>query len=144
MLAHLNLGQPNASPTKTTAIACLYAALQYNPSPVCIQVSGKSVSNRVCNAMSSSTSIPYLLNEDHKPYPVGCPGGTVGKESACQSRRHRKHGFSPWVRKWQSTPVFLPRKSHGQRSLVGYSPWARKELAALSARMRAQLNRALS
>ena len=29
--------------------------------------------------------------------------------------------------KWQSTPVLLPRKSHGQRSLVGYSPWGRKE-----------------
>ena len=37
-------------------------------------------------------------------------------------------GFNPWVRKipwrrkWQPTPVFLPGKSHGQRSLVGYSP----------------------
>ena len=29
----------------------------------------------------------------------------------------------PWRRKWQPTPVFLPGKSHGQRSLVGYSPW---------------------
>ena len=29
-------------------------------------------------------------------------------------------------RKWQSTPVFLPGKSHGQRSLVGYSPWGCK------------------
>ena len=29
----------------------------------------------------------------------------------------------PWRRKWQHTPVFLPRKSHGQRNLVGYSPW---------------------
>ena len=28
----------------------------------------------------------------------------------------------PWRRKWQPTPVFLPRKSHGQRSLVGYGP----------------------
>ena len=43
-------------------------------------------------------------------------------------------GFDPWVgkipwrRKWQSTPVLLPGKSHGQRSLVGYSPWGRKEL----------------
>ena len=42
-------------------------------------------------------------------------------------------GFDPWVgkipwrRKWQSTPVLLPGKSHGQRSLVGYSPWGRKE-----------------
>ena len=30
-------------------------------------------------------------------------------------------------RKWQPTPVFLPGKSHGQRSLVGYSPWGHKE-----------------
>ena len=41
--------------------------------------------------------------------------------------------FDPWVmqilwrRKWQPTPVFLPGKSHGQRSLVGYSPWGHKE-----------------
>ena len=34
----------------------------------------------------------------------------------------------PWRRKWQSTPVFLPRKSCGQRSLEGYSPWGHKEL----------------
>ena len=39
----------------------------------------------------------------------------------------------PWVRKihwgrdWQPTPVFLPGESHGQRSLVGYTPWGRKE-----------------
>ena len=30
-------------------------------------------------------------------------------------------------KEWQPTPVFLPRESHGQRSLVGYSPWGRKE-----------------
>ena len=54
-----------------------------------------------------------------------------GKESACQCRRH---GFDPWVgkipwrRKWQPTPVFLPGKSHGQRSLVGYRSWGCKEL----------------
>ena len=47
-----------------------------------------------------------------------------GKESACQCRRHK---FDPWVRKipwrrkWQPTPVFLPGKSHRQRSLVGYT-----------------------
>ena len=41
-------------------------------------------------------------------------------------------GFDPWVRKipwkraWQPTPVFLPGKPHGQRSLAGYSPWVRK------------------
>ena len=48
-----------------------------------------------------------------------------------QSRRFR---FDPWVRKmpwrkeWLPTLIFLPRESHGQRSLVGYSPWGRKEL----------------
>ena len=44
-------------------------------------------------------------------------------------QRHRRCGFNPWVgkipwrREWQPTPVFLP----GQRNLVGYSPWGRKE-----------------
>ena len=33
----------------------------------------------------------------------------------------------PWRRKWQPTPVFLPGKSHGRRSPVGYSPWGHKE-----------------
>ena len=47
-----------------------------------------------------------------------------------QCRRHR---FNPWVRKipqrrsWQPTTVFLPGEFHGQRSLVGYSPWGRKK-----------------
>ena len=35
-------------------------------------------------------------------------------------------GRIPWRRKWQPTPVTLPGKSHGPRSLVGYSPWALK------------------
>ena len=54
-----------------------------------------------------------------------------GKESACQSRTHT---FNPWVRKipwrriWQPTAIFLPGKSHGQRSLVGYNSWGLKEL----------------
>ena len=34
----------------------------------------------------------------------------------------------PWRRKWQPTPLFLPGKSHGQRSLVAYSPGGCKEL----------------
>ena len=36
-------------------------------------------------------------------------------------------GKIPWRRKWQPTPVLLPGESHGRRSLVGYSPWGRKE-----------------
>ena len=34
---------------------------------------------------------------------------------------------SPWRRKWQPTPVFLPGESHRQRNLEGYSPWGCKE-----------------
>ena len=43
-------------------------------------------------------------------------------------------GFNPWVgkipwrRKWQPTPILLPGKFHGLRSLVCYSPWGHKEL----------------
>ena len=65
---------------------------------------------------------------------VGFPRWLNGKESARQCRRHKRHGFSPWVRKkpWrrkqQLKPVFLPVKSHGQKILVGYSPWNRQEL----------------
>ena len=32
----------------------------------------------------------------------------------------------PWRRKWQPTPVLLSGESHGERSLVGYSPWGCK------------------
>ena len=60
----------------------------------------------------------------------GLPRWLRGKESACQCRRP---GLGPWIRKipWrrkrQPTPVFLPRKSHGQRSLEGVSPWGCRE-----------------
>ena len=60
------------------------------------------------------------------------PGGTSGKEPACQHRRHRRLEFDscfgkiPWRRAWQPTPVFLSRESHGQRSLVDCSPWGRR------------------
>ena len=48
-----------------------------------------------------------------------------GKESSCQCRRHRLDPWVrkiPWWRKRQLTPAFLSGKSHGQRSLMGYSP----------------------
>ena len=60
----------------------------------------------------------------------GLPWWLSGKKSACERRRR---GFNPWIgkipsrRKWQPTPVILPGKSHGQRSLACYSPWGLKE-----------------
>ena len=56
-------------------------------------------------------------------WPWGFPGGSSGKEPTCQRRRLKRCGFDPWVRRipwrraWKPTPVFLPGKSHGQRSL---------------------------
>ena len=37
------------------------------------------------------------------------------------------YGVRPWRRQWQPTPVLLPGKSHGRRSLMGYNPWGCKE-----------------
>ena len=56
--------------------------------------------------------------------------GSVGKESSCDAGD--RSGLNPWVgkipwrRKWQPTPVFLPGKSHGQRSLVTVQ-WVAKD-----------------
>ena len=62
----------------------------------------------------------------------GFPSGASGKEPACWCRRYKKHRVQPLGqedpqrRAWQSTPGFLPRESHGQRSLAGYSPLGRR------------------
>ena len=59
--------------------------------------------------------------------------GTCGKELACQWMRLKRCGFDPgdgripWRRARQPTPIFLPRESHGQRSLEGCSPRGRTE-----------------
>ena len=60
----------------------------------------------------------------------GSPWWLSGRKLSCQCRTHWSNpwvGKIPWRRKWQPTPVFLPGKSHGQRSLGGYSPGVAKE-----------------
>ena len=58
-------------------------------------------------------SFPFFLMNS-SVLDKGFPGGTGGKEHACQFRRHKRYGFHlwvgkiPWKRAWQSTPVFLP------------------------------------
>ena len=65
---------------------------------------------------------------------MGFPVDSAGKEPTCQSRRHNRREFNPWVRKiswrrkWQPTPVFLLGNFRGQGSLAGSSPWDCKEL----------------
>ena len=64
---------------------------------------------------------------------LGFPGGTVLNNLPVNARDTRRRlnswvGKITWRRKWQTAPVFLPGKLHGQRSLAGYSPWGGKEL----------------
>ena len=86
-----------------------------------------------CSLSSDSIWKGYLVfswdQDECRHLPTGFylfvhfPGGTSGKEPTCQSRRRKRRGFDPWVRKisWrrarQPTPVFLPGESH-----AGYSP----------------------
>ena len=64
----------------------------------------------------------------------GSPSGLAVKNLPAMQETCRRCGFTPWVRKipwskkWQPSPVFLPGKFHGQRSLSGCSPWGCKEL----------------
>ena len=76
----------------------------------------------------------------------GLPWRLSGKEFACQCRTFR---FDLWVRKipqrrkWKPTPIFLPGDSHGQRSLVGYSPLGHKESDTTERLNRTELNQQL-
>ena len=86
---------------------------------------------------SVTLQIPVGPTEDgkecknHSPCCLhGLPWGLRWQRICLQCRRP---GFSPctgkipWRREWLPTPVFLPGESHGQRSLAGYSPWARSD-----------------
>ena len=76
---------------------------------------------------------PYCLGVFMEVSLGGFPGGAIGKEPPCRCRRYKRCGFDPWVekipwrRRWQPTQVFLHGESHGQRSLVSYSPLGHKE-----------------
>ena len=69
----------------------------------------------------------YIPTSSAGGFPGGA-SGTNGKEPACPCWTRKRRRFSPWVGKipWrrarQPTPVLLPGESHGQRSLVSYSP----------------------
>ena len=91
------------------------------------------------NKYSFSSSLSFLLVFLYFIYQIcfriklavlyyGFPGGLAGIESAMKaSWVHFLVGKIPWRRKRQHTPVLLPGKSHGLRSLAGYSPQGCKE-----------------
>ena len=84
----------------------------------------------------------------------GFPGGVSGKKPTYQYRRLKRCRLSHWVRKipwtmtWQPYPGFLPGESHGQRILVGYSPYCLAQswtwLKQLSTHPHTLLNLAIS
>ena len=80
----------------------------------------------------------FLFSQRNKPdgHPCGWVGILWGSPDGSGNRVCLQYGrprIDPWVgkiswrRKWQPTLVFLPGKSHGQRSLTGYCPWGSKE-----------------
>ena len=103
----------------------------WQPTPVFL--SGESHEQRslvgYCHRVSKSQTRLSMHAHTSDNHYHRLPRWLSGKEYFCQCRRHR---FDPWFgkmprrRKWQPTPVVLPGKSHGQGSLVGYSPWGHK------------------
>ena len=78
-----------------------------------------------------------LLDVGYLHIPInisGLPKWHSGKEPTCLCGRYKRLRFNlwvwkiPWRQNWQPTPVFLPGKLHGQRSLVGYHPWGLKRV----------------
>ena len=73
--------------------------------------------------------VQYLLKFNICLFCAGLPWWLSGKESYCNAGYTN---LTPGLgrssgERMQTTPVYLPGKSHGQRSLVGYSPWGCKE-----------------
>ena len=90
--------------------------VNYNESDLLVRLSEtKWESFFLFNLFLSLPQIPQTSREN-----LGFPGGATGKEPACRCRRHKRHGFDPWVgsiprrRAWQPTPVFLPGESYRQ------------------------------
>ena len=85
----------------------------------------------LCHSMDCSSPVSLIYGLPRQEYWSAFPlcfytcyfcDGFPSSKEACQCRRYE---FDPWIgkilwrRKWQLTPVFLPGKSHGQRSLMG-------------------------
>ena len=93
-----------------------------------------------CCSSSTYTSLSecYAFSQASKSYPWDFPGGSVVKNLLPMQKMqgwplagNARVEKIPWRRKWQLTPVFLPGKSHGQRSLAGYSPGSPSKCVAV-------------
>ena len=75
-------------------------------------------------------NVKVTMQGNMQKYHQDFPGGSDGEASAYNAGGPGSNawvGKISWRRKWHPTPALLPGKSHGRRSLVGYSPRGRKE-----------------
>ena len=120
-LQHTRLPCPSLSPGEAYPLCS-------NSCPLC-RCCYLTISFSAAMWPTKTAELRYLLSS-----PVqGFPGATSGKEPAHRCRRCKRLRFNPWAgntpwrRKWQPAPAFLPGESHGWRSLADHSPWGRKE-----------------
>ena len=119
-------GSGHGSPTTWARIVTLHVRLGQPADTLCFSF---FISQIIVSVSKSTVFFFFFFNQSIVD--LRLPRWLSGKRTHLPSKRC---SFSPWIgkipwrRKWQPTPVFLSGKSHGQRSLVGYSPGGRKEL----------------
>ena len=122
---------PEGCPAAQAAPSLANAA----PHPASLGQCSRTSSSKPASSSRSSgpVSAGLVVGWQLRFWMSGFPGGASGKDLTCQCKRWKRRGFNsgvtkiPWRRAGQPTPVFLPGESHGQRSLVGCSPWGRTE-----------------
>ena len=129
---HLDLEDSNPE-VRSQVLLVQFPQSNQRPRTRCLICCLKEIPDLVANFLHKCVQIFECLNGEVLVY---FPGGTNGKEPACQCRRRKRQGFNPGGQEdpleegmatQQPTSVFLPGESHGQRSLAGYSPWGHKE-----------------
>ena len=120
--------QPTASPAQAAVpshpfLTNLFALFTWK-----VKATSFSITKKEKDWGQDSRRSSSLLGYIAYTHLLSFPGGASGKESACNIGDVRDAGLIPesgrfpWRRAWQSTPVFLPGKFYGQRSLASYSP----------------------
>ena len=107
-----------------TFLLVSFSSLSLHPlSGIAVAAMGSPADKRLCLPMKGNRRRMQFCGPS-----TSLVAQTVKHLSTMQETQVRSLGWEdPMGRKWQSTPVLLPGKSHGQRSLVGYSPWGCKE-----------------